>query len=198
VIAVRGASSKIAQALQSLLPSDEQWWRVGRADAVPLSADRYLFCQGVMKPASIAEQSDEQIALAFFVNAAAVIQDCDAIIAGNDRARICVIGSESGFAWSHDGAYAASKAGLHRYVETKRLRTEHQQLVCVAPGIIRDAGMTMRRSDHVNLVRRRMEHPKRRFLDSAEVARTVHHVLYVDRGYLSGVVIRLNGGEHTR
>jgi NAD(P)-dependent dehydrogenase (short-subunit alcohol dehydrogenase family) len=71
-----------------------------------------------------------------------------------------------------------------------------QQIVCVSPGIIEDAGMTVRREDRVNLARRRDMHPKRRFLRAIEVARMIHFLLYVDEGYTSGVVIRMNGGAH--
>jgi hypothetical protein len=54
--------------------------------------------------------------------------------------------------------------------------------------------MTLRRDDTENLERRREEHPKKRFLTSLEVAKMVHHLLYVDEGYTTGTVIRMNGG----
>ena len=108
-----------------------------------------------------------------------------------------MIGSESGFAWGFDGAYAGAKAALHCYVENKPLRPK-QQLVCIAPGIIEDAGMTERRMDKENLEKRRKDHPKHRFLTSDEVAKLAHFLLYVDQGYISNVVIRMNGGDHAR
>ena len=55
--------------------------------------------------------------------------------------------------------------------------------------------MTLRRTDRDRLERRAAKHPKRRFLDAADVARLVHFLLYVDRGYVSGCVIRMHGGE---
>ncbi len=54
--------------------------------------------------------------------------------------------------------------------------------------------MSTRRKDVDNLERRRTEHPKERFVSSAEVAAMVHHVLYVDAGYTTGTVIRMHGG----
>ena len=57
--------------------------------------------------------------------------------------------------------------------------------------------MTERRQDVENLQHRQEKHPKRRFLEAAEVARMIHFLLYVDEGYTTGVVIRMNGGEHT-
>lgn len=197
MIAIRGADSQIAIALMRMLPTGEVAVRVPRGGHIPTCAERYLFCQGYLKGTKLSDQIDTEIAEAFLANTTRVIEACDGLIANNDHARICVVGSESGFAWSYDAAYAAAKAGLHRYVETKRLRTPDQQLICVAPSIIEDADMTLRRTDHQNVAVRRITHPKGRFLDSEEVARLIHFLLYVDRGYLSGVVIRMNGGSHT-
>lgn len=202
MIAIRGINSKIAQELIKLLPTEEYLnaFAVGR-DPVPgdsdlWHADRYFFCQGLLRPCQIGDQTEAERAEGFSVNAGQVIGACDRILETNPKARICVMGSESGFAWSYDGVYAAAKAALHRYVETKRLKPD-QQLVCVAPSIIADAGMTTRRDDQEILVSRLREHPKRRFLMSEEVARMVHFLLYVDHGYTTGVVIRMNGGAHT-
>lgn len=189
-LAVTGYGSRIVQELITLLPSGED---VIRMDGEPPLCDRYLLCAGVLRPKRINEQTQDEVAETFRVNCAWPIQFCDSMFARNERARIVVMGSDSGYAWSHDGAYAAAKAGLHRYVETKRLGPQ-QQLVCVAPSIIADTGMTERRDDHENLDRRRAAHPKRRFLKAVEVARLLHFLLYVDEGYLSGQVIRMNGG----
>jgi NAD(P)-dependent dehydrogenase (short-subunit alcohol dehydrogenase family) len=170
---------------------------IARAEPVPLRAERYLFCQGLLRPERIGDQSEEEIAESFLVNAAQIIRECDTIFAENENARVCVIGSESGFSWSHDGSYAAAKAALHQYVETKKLTKPGQQLICIAPGMIGDAGMTARRKDQENVNLRCASHPKGRLLTSVEVARMIYHSLYVDEGYLSGIVIRMNGGAHT-
>lgn len=197
MIAIRGAGSAIVQALRPLLPADEMVVEVSRHAQMPADSNRHLFAAGVLYPKQIGDQDAAEIAESFFVNAAWVMQDCDRLIAANDHVRICVIGSESGFAGSFDGSYAASKAALHRYVETKRLRTPDQQLICIAPTIIRDAGMTLRRADLRSVDARAAEHPKRRWLAAIEVARLIRFCLYEDQGYLSGTVIRMNGGAST-
>ena len=114
------------------------------------------------------------------------------ILATNSAARICVIGSESGYRGSYDGTYAEAKAVLHHYIEATCLRPG-QQLVGISPGIIADAGMTTRRMDTENLARRLEEHPKRRFLVAREVARMAQTLLY-DQPYISGTIIRMHGG----
>lgn len=195
MLAIRGINSAIARALP--LPRGEQKIEINRNEWPRLDADRYLFCQGLLFSKTSEDQSEEERSESYRVNALDVIASCEHVIKGNDRARICVIGSESAFSGSFDGTYAKAKVALHRYVETRQLRTPHQQLVCIAPSIIGDAGMTLRRTDTHNLERRRLSHPKKRFLSSLEVAKLVYHVLYVDDGYLTGVVIRMNGGAHT-
>lgn len=189
-LAVTGYRSRIVQELITLLPDGED---VLRIDGEPPTCERYFLCAGVLRPKRITEQTADEIAETIRVNCTLPIQLCDRVLERNDRARIVVMGSESGFAWSYDGAYAAAKAGLHRYVKTKQLRPG-QQLVAVAPSIIADTGMTEARDDAENLECRRGAHPKQRFLRAVEVARLVLFLLYVDDGYLSGQVIRLNGG----
>jgi NAD(P)-dependent dehydrogenase (short-subunit alcohol dehydrogenase family) len=197
VIAIRGYSSRLSQAVVSILPKGERVTPVERG-AHQTTADRHLFCNGLLRSEKIGNQTPEQIAEGFIANAARIIAECDLIIGVNDTARICVIGSESGFTGSFDGTYAASKAALHRYVETKKLRTADQQLICIAPGVIGDAGMTIRRKDRQRLEMREAYHPKRRFLTCAEVARWVTFCLYEDSGYMTNQVLRLNGGEHLK
>lgn len=197
MIAIRGFSSALARAVIDILPPNETAVPVERGGC-NTTAVRHLFCQGVLTSKSIREQSRAEIAESFWANAAMTIRQCDLILGVNPEARICIVGSESGFAWSYDGAYAAAKAAVHRYVETKPGLRPDQQIVCLAPSIISDAGMTTRRADHDKLVSREASHPKGRFLICAEVARWIKFLLYEDTGYATGVVIRLNGGAHTR
>lgn len=194
MLAVTGYNSQIVQDLLPLLPEGEEVQHLDDIDAgAERMIDRYVFCAGLLRPMKIIEQSVDEIRESLDVNLIAPVHSCETILLSNPNARICIIGSESGFTWSYDGTYAASKSALHRYVETKKLGPK-QQLICVAPSIIEDAGMTLRREDTDNLERRRREHPKQRFMKSIEVARLVHFLLYVDEGYLSGQIIRMNGG----
>jgi NAD(P)-dependent dehydrogenase (short-subunit alcohol dehydrogenase family) len=196
MIAIRGAGSKIVSELLPLLPPEEEVVRVPRLGDMPNCAERYLFCAGLLRPKRGVDQTADEIEESFAVNLWRVTDDIERIMASNVKARVCVIGSESGFAGSFDDVYAMAKQGLHRFVETKRLKSPYQQLVCIAPSIIQDCGMTVRRDDVSNLREKRARHPKQRFLQAAEVAKLVHFTLYQDLGYLSGVVIRLNGGAH--
>lgn len=197
MIAVRGAGSALFEELAQLLPPTEVVHEVPRRQSNPVDAERHLFCAGILRPKRGSEQTAEEVQESLQVNLWSVIEQCEHILSANVKARICIIGSESGISGSHDDVYAAAKRSLHQFIETRRLKSPHQQLVGIAPSIIRDAGMTLRRDDASNLMMRRATHPKQRFLDAIEVARLIHFCLYTDRGYLSNVVIRMNGGMHT-
>jgi NAD(P)-dependent dehydrogenase (short-subunit alcohol dehydrogenase family) len=195
MLAVTGYRSRIVEELRKLLPPEEEVVRVfdiNRDEPVG-PCNRYLLCAGLLRPKGILEQTEADLIQSMDVNCLTPIRLCDAVLARNDRARIVVMGSESGFSWSYDGAYAAAKAALHRYVETKKLRP-NQQLVCVAPSIISDCEMTLARKDVDNLQKRMDAHPKQRFLLAREVARMIHFLLYDDEGYTTGTVVRMNGG----
>jgi NAD(P)-dependent dehydrogenase (short-subunit alcohol dehydrogenase family) len=196
MIYVRGAQSAIAQELAKLQPIEA----IDRGEQMPDDGELYLFCAGLIRQKRIVNQSEDEIAETLMVNAVSVIRECDRLLFVNPLARICVIGSESAFKWSFDGAYAAAKAALHRYVETKRLVSTDQQLVCVAPTCVVNTGMNRQRNaDGVAaLEKRRSEHPKKRWLQPIEVARMVHFLLCIDQGYTTNTVIRMNGGEHCR
>ena len=209
MLVITGWGSKIAEELRELLDyplgedSDQEddffEDKIVRAtyDAMPLDADRYFLCAGLLLPKTQEEMTSDDYAQTLYVNFTGPMGACEDVLANNENARMCVMGSESGFTGSYNMPYASAKRALHKYVETKALGPK-QQLVCVAPGIIDDAGMTTRRTDLDVLESRRTGHPKGRFVTSLEVARLVRFLLYEDEGYITNTVIRMNGGENTR
>lgn len=195
MICISGLRTTIAAEFLRLTPLYESIYSLSRGTGVPNGyGNRYLIAQGVLHGKSAGEHtfdSSEETWAGNFMLIAALL---DRVFAEDAAARVVVIGSESGFAGSHDMAYAGSKAALHLYVERKALKPR-QQLVAISPGIIGNSGMTTRRTDLVALERRRAAHPKKRFLTAEEVAQMAHFLLYVDQGYTSGTVIRMHGGE---
>jgi NAD(P)-dependent dehydrogenase (short-subunit alcohol dehydrogenase family) len=194
MIFVRGVDSEIVKALNRIYPVTG----IKRGYPMPPAERRYLFCVGKLEQKNIRYQTEEEIAETFWVNTAQVIRECDWLLENNPCARICVVGSDSGFKGSFDATYAAAKAGLHNYVNTKRLNHPHQQLVCVAPSMVSGTRMNMRRNidGKIALDKRLKAHPKGRMVTTLEVARLIHFLLCVDEGFTSGVTIRMNGGEH--
>ncbi len=191
-IAIRGFGSSIARGFSILYPSEEVF-QISRGQAPPFDIRRYLICQGILYGKKRIDMSAEEIFDTYQVNCHQMVDMCEKILENNDRARICVMGSESGFSGSYDECYADAKSILHHYVETTVIKPE-QQLVCVSPTIIEDSGMTIRRTDVDNLNNKRRGHPKGRFLSSREVAKMIHFLLYEDEGYTTGTIIRMHGG----
>lgn len=174
-IVITGWRSAIAEAFRTLLRSAEVTVHGKPMEPnFPIDAQRYLFCQGLLRPKKYDDQTEAEIKEGIEVNYTSIVRACDLIFAGNEFARVCIIGSESGYRGSFDENYASSKALIHSYIETKRL-TQHQQLVGISPGIIGDCRMTTSRTDVDNLIRRRDEHPKKRFLEEAKSPRWRGH-----------------------
>ncbi len=192
MIAIRGINSSIAQSFIKII--NDEVCEIGRDKIFPLStAEKYLFCQGILIGKKRIDQTSDEIAKTYRINYSSIAMMCDSILESNQSARICVIGSESGIVGSYDEVYADSKRLLHHYVETKRIGAE-QQLVGIAPSIIEDSNMTQKREDQDVLDKKRILNPKGRFLKAIEVARLVYFCLYVDKGYLNNVILRINGG----
>lgn len=194
MIAINGLGSTIAQALLPLLPRREAVHHYRLPGEAPAGCDRFLFAQGFLAGRTARAHDATSAGETFTANFLDIVAACDAIFEANEDARVVVIGSESGFTGSYDTAYAGAKAALHAYVETRRLKPR-QQLVCVAPGIIGDSGMTERRTDIDALMERRAAHPKHRFICAQEVASLCFFLLYQDLGYLTGITIRMHGGQ---
>ncbi len=160
---------------------------------LPISCDDYLLCAGVLYGKRINEISACKLSETMRVNFSDVAAFCDDVFEQNDRARVCVIGSASGVKGSYDMAYAGAKAALHLYVKTKRLRTAQQQLVCVAPTIIEDSGMTQRRMDLRSTLKIGERRRLGRWLHAEEIARIANFAL--NEPALCNTVIDAQGGN---
>jgi NAD(P)-dependent dehydrogenase (short-subunit alcohol dehydrogenase family) len=206
LLAIRGAGSTIAQALIRLLPEGETVMKVERGAPIPYGPARFFLCGGYLAGKQMGEASRDERAETWEANFSSPVRDCEAILRSNPDARVVVMGSESGFAGSYDHGYAGAKAALHRYVETRRLQPG-QQLVAIAPSVVKWTGMTDRRRRDPSQAgeaqhKAEMEalaraNPKERLVGPHEVAALAHFLLYKDQGYISGVTIRMNGGAHT-
>lgn len=195
MIAIIGAKSSIAKSLLELLPKKETYleYNSNNINTLSLTADRYLLCNGRLFGKSSKDITNQEIETTLHDNYIATVKICDKILYENRKARICVIGSESGYKGSYDTFYAGSKAALHHYIENKTLLKD-QQLIGVSPGIISDSKMTLDRKDKDVLRIKLMKHPKLRFLTSMEVAQLCYFLLYTDQGYITNTVIRMHGG----
>lgn len=190
-LAIAGARSRIALEFVNLcwIGPDEV---IGASISdLPLDATRYLICTGYLAGRSLSELGKMESVRTWQLNFLHVAAKCDEILAVNPEARICIIGSESGIRGSYDAAYAGAKAAMHLYVETKKLEHPKQMLVALAPHIIADAGMTLRRGDYEDAMERGKETRLGRWLTSREVAEVAADALYRWPSCMSGQVIRM-------
>lgn len=193
VIGIAGASSSIATEFCKLLPPGVTPLRESLCE-MESGLDRYLICTGFLAGKRLTEIETADAWLEWRKNFFEVARFCDLAFVANPKTRICVIGSESGFAGSYDMTYAGAKAALHLYVETKQLERPEQQLVAIAPTVILDSGMTQRRKD-LDAVERRFRATRHgRPLWAAEVAAQAYQALFIASPFLSNTVIRMGAG----
>lgn len=160
---------------------------------VPFDADYYLFCSGWLAGEDMQGITDGQAADTFRINFTDPVRAVDTILEMNPKAKIVIIGSLSGIKGSYDVTYAAAKAGVHLYVKTKKLVHPGQHLVCVAPGIIQDSGMTERRNDYEACMARGRDRRIGRWLMAQEVADVVHVV--INQPAFCNLVVPMSGGD---
>lgn len=194
-IAITGARTTIAQAFMALVP-DAEIVEVGRADQIPADADAYLFAQGYLVGTHILSLLNSHLRAdrTWADNFGTIAARCDLLAACNPKARICIIGSWSGMKGSYDMAYAGSKAAMHLYIETKKLKCPGQQIVGIAPHIIADSGMTDRRKDHDDVIARGKQRRRGEWIAPEDVAKLAHFLLCVDSGNICNVIIPMHGG----
>jgi short-subunit dehydrogenase len=165
---------------------------------VNLDGDYYVFANGLLYSKRINEQSTSEILNSLSVNLISIVRLSDYILDNNPQAKIIILGSESGKKGSYDTTYFLAKAALKKYVEERHLSFKQQQIIMISPSVIEDAGMTLRRSDKVNLEQNKIRHPKGRFLQSKEVADFINHIIVSKCDYISNCEIEMNGGKYAR
>lgn len=190
MIGITGQRSSITKEFLKLTDEEPVF---GNCNSLPLDLDKYLLCAGVLTGKSAVEISGDEARDELFVNFLEPARFCEKVFEKNKRARICIIGSYSGISGSYDTIYAGSKAAIHLYVETKRLEFSEQHLVAVAPTIIENSGMTQRRKDLEETLRRGRQRRLGRWLRAEETARIAKFAL--EESALCNTVIRAGGGN---
>ncbi len=209
-ILLTGGNSSICKELVELLPSSldkiiytkkdcdfSNLEAIDKLSDTILSCNRIVIAHGCITSKLYKEMTEQEILYSLKVNLLSVVRMVE-IALDNPNVRIAVIGSESGIKGSHDISYGLSKIALHKYIEERRIKYSGQQLVCVAPSLIVDSGMTARRHDQENVKAAILKNPKGRGLFTKEVAQMICSLLFIDMGYTTNTVIHMNGGKYAR
>lgn len=195
-LCITGYSSTIAQEYLDAMDREDgvgMVRNIRNVRSAPLDGNEYLLCAGVLYGERIGDMPLSAINKTLRVNFSDVAAFCDKLFEENKHAKVCIIGSESGVKGSFDMAYAGAKAAMHLYVESKRLMHRHQHLVCVAPTIIADSGMTERRTDLGACMQRGKERRLGRWLRASEVAEIAYFAMH--QPALCNTVINARGGN---
>jgi NAD(P)-dependent dehydrogenase (short-subunit alcohol dehydrogenase family) len=150
MIAVTGRRTTIVQELAKITSDPivriEGDWKWEDAEfELPLAVSKFVFAAGHLVGKPVGGQTLIELGQTWAINCANVMRLCERALLRPD-ARIVVIGSESAILGSYDMAYAAAKAGIHAYCQTRKLAPD-QSLTVISPPIISDSGMTQRRDD---------------------------------------------------
>ena len=160
--------------------------------------DKIFLCHSVLSNKKHLLKSEHEIHQQININLLSKIKICEISLKYNPKARIIIIGSESGIKGSYDIIYALSKASINKYVEERKIFKKEQQLVCVAPSTILDGKMTLRRKDKHNVRKSINNNPKKRGLYSKEISKLIYDLSFSNTDYITNTVINVNGGKFSR
>lgn len=217
-ICIIGESSSIAKAFMTQIKNNETYnvVTVGSSEnstirfsfdgenenilfsQMPIDADFYLVCVGLLYPKKILDQNYKERLDSISVNLILPVLICEFVLEKNPLARITLIGSESSTKGSFDTTYFLGKAALRRYVEERRLSSHSQQLLMVAPSVIIDSAMTQERHDLADVVSHSRKLPKARLLYVDEVVDILLFICCDSSSYMTNTVIEVNGGKFAR
>ena len=158
-------------------------------------SDIFILLSGYLQSSDLIKQTQENRINSFLINSIGPVLFSEYILQKNSKARIIIIGSESGIKGSYDLTYALAKSSLRMYIRQKRIGL-NQQLLLLSPSTIKDLGMTTRRKDTNSLEEYKTLHPKKRFLTSEELVEIICFLINSPK-YLTNTEIEVNGGKFT-
>ncbi len=177
-----GTRSTIVQALGDLLeteeiePAERVANTVWQLDHAPPDT-RLVLAAGYLTSKRLEEQTAEERSLSQWLNYEQPVLLAQQALRELPLVRIAIVGSWSARTGSYDAGYAYWKRQLQAWIERANngrmpLVKPEQQLVCIAPPIIADSGMTKRRHDYPDVLAQRPH------CFAIDVARAIKGALY--------------------
>ena len=210
-ILVTGGSSKIGKEFIKLLPKNivinnpkrSEWdlsknkFNKKQLNLIKKS-DKIVILHSKLSSKSHLKKSLKDITNQICINLTSIIRICEIALNTNPKARIIILGSESGLKGSYDIIYALTKSSIHKYVEERKIKYKDQQLLCLAPSTISDGKMTLKRKDKKNVKKSININPKKRGIKSKEISIFIYKLLFEITDYVSNTTIHINGGKFSR
>ena len=210
-ILVTGGSSKIGKEFIKLLPKNivinnpkrSEWdlsknkFNKKQLNFIKKS-DKIVILHSKLSSKSHLKKSLKDITNQICINLTSIIRICEIALNTNPKARIIILGSESGLKGSYDIIYALTKSSIHKYVEERKIKYKDQQLLCLAPSTISDGKMTLKRKDKKNVKKSININPKKRGINSKEISIFIYKLLFEITDYVSNTTIHINGGKFSR
>ena len=161
-------------------------------------SDKIVILHSKLSSKSHLKKSLKDITNQICINLTSIIRICEIALNTNPKARIIILGSESGLKGSYDIIYALTKSSIHKYVEERKIKYKDQQLLCLAPSTISDGKMTLKRKDKKNVKKSININPKKRGINSKEISIFIYKLLFEITDYVSNTTIHINGGKFSR
>lgn len=210
-ILVTGGSSKIGKEFIKLLPKNivinnpkRSEWDLSKNKFnkkqlnLIKNSDKIVILHSKLSSKSHLKKSLKDITNQICINLTSIIRICEIALNTNPKARIIILGSESGLKGSYDIIYALTKSSIHKYVEERKIKYKDQQLLCLAPSTISDGKMTLKRKDKKNVKKSININPKKRGINSKEISIFIYKLLFEITDYVSNTTIHINGGKFSR
>tara|TARA_S200000501_G_scaffold378092_1_gene439073 strand:+ start:4690 stop:5337 length:648 start_codon:yes stop_codon:yes gene_type:complete len=210
-ILITGGTSRIGFYLKKLIsnkytiycPKREEWdfsnldFDKEKIDLIK-KCDKIFLCHSILSNKKHLSKSNKEIHNQLNINLLSKIKICETSLKYNPKARIFIIGSESGIKGSYDIIYGLSKSSINKYVEERKIFNKGQQLICIAPSTIIDGKMTLKRKDIKNVRKSIINNPKKRGLYAKEISKLIYDLSFNNTDYVTNTVINVNGGKFSR
>ena len=210
-ILITGGTSKISFHLKKMIPEKynifspkkKEWdfsnlnFDREKIDLIK-KCDKIFLCHSILSNKKHLLKDNNEIHNQLNINLLSKIKICEISLKFNPKARIFIIGSESGLKGSYDIVYALSKSSINKYVEERKIFHKDQQLICIAPSTIIDGKMTLKRKDIKNVRKSIIKNPKKRGLYAKEISKLIYNLSFNNTDYITNTVINVNGGKFSR
>ena len=208
---ITGANCQIGKELIKILPKESNIFKPSKKELnlenfkinkkvfqTIKTCDVIILLHSMIIPKHHLNKSSNEKIKQIKINLLSTIEIAEIALKYNKKAKIFIMGSESGKKGSYDIIYALTKAALHKYIEERRILFPKQQLVGLAPSTIIDGKITIKRKDKKNVKKSIRFNPKKRGIYSYEISKFIYSLIFFNTDYISNTVIDIDGGKFSR